>query len=147
MKTRLNRYSASSLLALLVACGGERPLLERFQEGAWQPEPFQIVSLTGSRDGTEVFFSLELEAEGDRRLVLEGTVEVDPQARLVTGHWVEEGESGASSGSLSASAVSFLGGQGGRPSLGGRFTLSASGAPLYRVNLPITPLAPRGKPG
>ena len=102
--------------------------------------------MTGSRDGTEVFFWLELEAEGGRRLVLEGTVEVDPQARLVTGHWAEEGGSGARSGSVSASAVSFSGGQGGRPGLGGRFTLSASGTPLYRVNLPIISLAPRGEP-
>ena len=60
---------------------------------------------------------------------------------------LEEAELGASSGSLSASAVSFLGGQRGRPGLGGRFTLSASGTPLYRVNLPITPLAPRGELG
>jgi hypothetical protein len=145
-KNRWNKYSTGTLLALLVACGGERPLVEHFQEGAWQPEPFQVVSLAGRRDGTEVFFSLELHGEGNRRLVLEGTVEVDPRARLVSGRWVESG-SGSIAGSVSASALDFLGGQGGRPGLGGQFTLSAAGAPLYRLNLPTTNLELRREPG
>ncbi len=72
--------------------------------------------------------------------MLEGTVEIDPQARLVSGRWVEESGSGSISGSVSASALGFLGGQGGRPGLGGLFTLSAAGAPLYRLNLPTTRL-------
>ncbi len=66
-KSRWNKYPIGTLLALLVACGGERPLVEQFQEGAWQPEPFQVASLSGRRDGTQVFFSLELHGEGDRR--------------------------------------------------------------------------------
>ena len=145
-KSRWNKYPIGTLLALLVACGGERPLVEQFQEGAWQPEPFQVASLSGRRDGTQVFFSLELHGEGDRRLVLEGTVEIDPQARLVSGRWVEESGSGSSSGSVAASALDFLGGQGGRPGLGGQFTLAAAGAPLYRLNLPTTRLELRREP-
>ncbi len=146
-KNRWNKYPIGALLALLVACGGERSLVEQFQEGAWQPEPFQVASLSGRRDGTQVFFSLELHGEGDRRLVLEGTVEIDPQARLVSGRWVEEMGSGSSSGNVSASALDFLGGQGGRPGLGGQFTLAAAGAPLYRLNLPTTRLELRREPG
>ena len=146
-KKRWNKYPIGTLLALLVACGGERPLVEQFQEGAWQPQPFQVASMAGRRDGIEVFFSLELHGEGARRLVLEGTIEVDPRARLVSGRWLEEGGSGASSGSVSASALLFLGGQGGRPGLGGQFTLSAAGAPRYRLNLPTTRLELRREVG
>jgi hypothetical protein len=143
----LRAYFGVLLVVLLAGCGGARPLVERFEEGAWEAETYQVASLTGSRDAIEVFFSLELVADGGRRLVLEGTIEVDPQARLVSSHWAEEGGSGDRSGSASAPALTFSGGQGGRPGLGGRFTLSASGAPLYRVNLPITPLAPSREPG
>ena len=146
-KSRWNKYPIGTLLALLVACDVERPLVEQFQESAWKPEPFQVASLAGRRDGTQVFFSLELHGEGDRRLVLEGTVEIDPRARLVSGRWVEESGSGSSSGSVAASALDFLGGQGGRPGLGGQFTLAAAGAPLYRLNLPTTRLELRREPG
>jgi hypothetical protein len=44
------------------------------------------------------------------------------------------------SGVLSSAAIDFFGGQGGRPSLGGQFTLSTEGAKVYRINLPATRL-------
>lgn len=139
--------SIGTLLVLLASCAAERPLVERFQQDAWQPEQFHLIHLAGRRDGFEVFFSLELQGEGSRRLRVEGTVEIDPQARLVRGRWTEEGGSRSRSGLLSAPALDFLGGQGGRPSLGGTFTLSEAGAPLYRLNLPTTVLEPPREAG
>lgn len=146
-KNRWNTYAIWTLLALLAACAGERPLVERMQGGTWQPEQFRLSFLAGHRDGSEVFFSLALQGEEGHRLLVEGTVAIDPQARLVRGRWVEEGGSRPRSGFVSAPAVDFLGGQGGRPGLGGRFTLSAAGAPLYRLNLPTTLLELREEPG
>ena len=128
------------LFALLVACRADRPLVERLEQGDWQPAPFRIVSMGGQRAGARVAFVLRLEGPSGRRLIIEGTVEIDPQATLVGGRWVEHGGSTALSGVLSSAAIDFFGGQGDRPSLGGQFTLSTEGAAVYRINLPATRL-------
>jgi hypothetical protein len=129
------------LLVLLVACGTDRPLVERFESGDWRPEALNLVSLGGQRAGTSVTFVLRLEGPAGRRLVVEGTVEIDPHATLAGGSWVEEGGSRALSGVLSSAAIDFFGGQGDRPSLGGQFTLSTEGGPVYRINLSTTRLS------
>jgi hypothetical protein len=140
---RLSRPVAwiSLLFALLVACAADRPLVERFEQGDWQPAPFRIASLGGQRGGARVGFVLRLEEPAGRRLVVEGTVEIDPRATLVDGRWTEEGGIKAVSGVLSSAAVDFFGGQGDRPSLGGQFTLSSEGNTVYRINLPPTRLS------
>jgi hypothetical protein len=130
----------SLLLALLAACGADRPLVERFEQGDWQPTPFRIASMGGQRSGATVAFVLRLEGPSGRRLIVEGTVEIDPRATLVGGRWVEDGGSRALSGVLSSATIDFFGGQGDRPSLGGQFTLSTEGATVYRINLPATRL-------
>ena len=130
----------SLLFALLSACVADRPLVERFEQGNWQPEPFEVTSLDGRRVGAGFPFVLRLEDPAGRRLIVKGIVEITPQAVLRGGSWAEEGGSSARSGVVSSAAVDFFGGQGDRPSLGGQFTLSAAGATVYRINLPATPL-------
>lgn len=131
----------SAILALLTsACAGERPLVERREDGAWRPEAFQLASLSGERDGADVSFIAELQGEGARRIIVEGAVVIDPRARLVDGHWWEEGGTELRSGIVSAGSVDFLGGQGSRPSLGGQFTLRGADGPLYRVSMPTREL-------
>ena len=130
----------SFLFVLLVACGADRPLVERFEQGDWQPAPFRVASMGGQRAGERVTFVLRLQGPSGRRLIVEGTVEIDPQATLVGGRWVEDDGSGSLSGVLSSAAIDFFGGQGDRPSLGGQFTLSTEGATIYRINLPRTRL-------
>ena len=128
------------LFALLLACAADRPLVERFEQGDWQPEAFQVASMGGQRAGATVTFVLRLEGPEGRRLTVEGTVEIDPQATLVGGNWTEDGGSSALSGTLSSAAIDFFGGQGDRPSLAGQFTLSSDGTTVYRINLPRTQL-------
>ena len=128
------------LLLLLVACGADRPLVERFDQGAWQPAPFEVASMGGQRAAASVIFVLRLDGAAGRRLFVEGTVEIDPQARLVAGRWVEGDGATTRSGVISSSVVDFFGGQGDRPSLGGQFTLSEGQTPVYRINLPATQL-------
>ena len=110
--------------------------MDRFENETWRPESFQLVSLTGQRDGTDVTFAIELQGEGNRRLLVEGIIIIDPRARLVKGNWVEVGGNGPHSGILSSATIDFLGGQGGRPSVGGQLTLSDTNGPHYRLNLP-----------
>jgi hypothetical protein len=133
-------WPISLLLALLLACAADRPLVQRFEQGDWQPTPFRLASMGGQRAGATVAFVLRLEEPSGRRLIVEGTVEIDPQATLVGGNWVEDGGPQELSGVLSSASIDFFGGQGGRPSLGGQFTLSTEGATVYRINLPATRL-------
>lgn len=115
--------------------------MERFEQGNWQPEPFRIASMGGQRAGATVTFVLRLEEPSGRHLTVEGTVEINPQATLVGGRWVEHGGPTALSGVLSSASIDFFGGQGDRPSLGGRLKLSTEGVTVYRINLPTTGLS------
>ena len=94
----------------------------------------------GQYAAPRVEFVLRLEGPPGRRLVVEGTVEIDPRPTLVGGRWFEEDGSTVLSCVLSSAAIDYFGGQGGRPSLGGQFTLSAEEATIYRINLPRTTL-------
>ena len=129
------------LLALVQSCVADRPLVERFERGDWQPDSFRIASLGGQFAAPRVAFVLRLEGQAGRRLTVEGTFEIDPQASLVGGRWVEDGGSSVRSGVLSSATIDYFGGQGDRPSIGGQFTLSNEQAPVYRINLPQTRLS------
>jgi hypothetical protein len=143
----LSAGKISLLSVLLLACAADRPLVERFEQEGWQPTPFRVASMGGQRAADRIVFVLRLEEPTGRRLIVEGTVEIDPQATLIDGSWTETGGTGdgstARSGVLSSAVIDFFGGQGGRPSLGGQFTLSSEGAKVYRINLPATALTTR----
>ena len=140
MTTTRGRRTTLLLFAVLLACAADRPLVQRFEQGDWQPAPFRITSMGGQYAAPRVAFVLRLEGPSGRRLTVEGTVEIDPRPTLVGGRWFEEDGSTVRSGVLSSAAVDYFGGQGGRPSLGGQFTLSAEEATIYRINLPRTTL-------
>ncbi len=124
-----------------MACADDRPLVERFEQGDWHPKPFQIESMGGQYASAKVTFVLRLEDPSGRRLTVEGTFDIEPQATLAGGRWIEEGGPDARAGTLSSASVDFFGGQGDRPALGGQLTLSAAGAAVYRINLPVTSLS------
>lgn len=142
MKTMLARKGSAAfvLFVALLACGAERPLVESFDRGEWQPVPFQVTSMGGQYAAPRVEFVLRLEGPPGRRLTVEGTVEIDPRPTLVGGRWFEADGSTVRSGVLSSAAVDYFGGQGGRPSLRGQLVLSTGEAAIYRINLPRTTL-------
>lgn len=129
------------LLVLVQSCAADRPLVERFEQGDWQPDSFRVVSLGGQFAAPRVAFVLRLEGQAGHRLIVEGTVEIDPRASLVGGRWVEDGGSSVRSGVLSSASIDYFGGQGDRPSIGGQLTLSNEQGPVYRINLPRTRLS------
>ena len=79
-------------------------------------------------------------SDGVRSLTLDLVFKIDPQPKLQSGSW--NGLDGG--GSVKERSATFLGGQSGPPSLGGRFDLlSRDGKPLYRVMIPLQPLSDR----
>jgi hypothetical protein len=137
----MRRIAQLFLCLVLAACAADRPLVERLEQGDWRPAPFRIVSMGGQYASAKVTFVLRLEDPSGRRLIVEGTFDINPQPILAGGRWIEEGGPGARSGVLSSASADFFGGQGERPALGGEFNLSAEGAPVYRINLPVTSLS------
>ena len=54
------------VLACLVACGADRPLVERFDDGQWLPDSFQVTSLGGRRSLATFPFVLRLAGPAGR---------------------------------------------------------------------------------
>ncbi|HYP06643.1 MAG TPA: hypothetical protein VER03_10480 [Bryobacteraceae bacterium] len=97
---------------------------------------FALNSLKGTRDG-ERLTARAVFSDGSRELTVDLQFRVGPQTRLESGTWSGLGGSGA----VHERSTTFLGGQSGPPSLGGRFDLQdAGGATLHRVTIPLQPL-------
>ena len=79
------------------------------------------------------------EGEGNRRLVIEAHIHLQPEASLDSGKWVLiHGTDFGDKGTLLAPALQFLGGQGGSPSVGGTFLLMKESHQRYRAEIPPT---------
>jgi hypothetical protein len=101
---------------------------------------FTLRQLRGTRDGDR----LDAEAsfgDGSSTLTVEMHFEIGVPTKLKSGRWEFTSGSPRTSGSVAERSVTFLGGQDGPPSLGGRFDLlNLSGAAEYRITIPTTEL-------
>jgi hypothetical protein len=76
-------------------------------------------------------------SDGSRSLSVHLRFNVTPPARLALGNWTGF----AGKGEIQERSSTFLGGQSGPPSIGGRFDLLGPDArPLYRVTIPLQEL-------
>jgi hypothetical protein len=129
------------LVLLLVACGApKQPSVEDLNHR----EDFsgvRMMTLRGARDGD----ILDAEAMFSGRslfLTIKMRFAIGAPTTLTSGTLVRTLPDGsAEKGSISARSVSFAGGQGTSPSIGGSFDLlDAAGARKYRVTLPLLEL-------
>jgi hypothetical protein len=109
------------------------------------PLPLRLASLTGVRAGylvnaTLQFTALSQQTSADAsQLAVRVVLRVGIPTTFERGDYelVLQGERHA--GPVTSPSLTFLGGQGGNPSIGGTFVLHDSdGAPAYRVTLPNT---------
>jgi hypothetical protein len=131
-------YPAAAVLGLLILTGcASRPTkpVENLG-GANDVSSLALKSLEGIRDG-ERLEAHALYGDDSRTLKVDMLFNVTPPARLVSGTW-----SGlAGEGTVRERSVTFLGGQSGPPSLGGRFDLiGPDNRPQYRVTVPLQEL-------
>ena len=102
---------------------------------------FNVLSLRGARDGASV--AAEAMFSG-RSLLLTLKMEfaIGAPTTLMSGTWVRSrADGGVETGSISARSVDFAGGQGGSPSVGGKFDLlDSAGVHKYRVVIPLLEL-------
>lgn len=127
-------------LALLGGCSGNaEPQVEEWLDGAFQARSVSSYHITGKRSGATTRAVATFVLEGGDRLQLELVVGYNPTPALDSGLWRLDGTRSAV-GQVRAESLKFTGGQGGGPSLGGRFRLEEEGLLSFRVVLPVRPI-------
>lgn len=145
MKRSRSIGSAACLLcavALAVACGQparDEAGIEFLHNGEYQALALTSYEISGARDGaTTTAVALFTLDDGERiRVNLE--VSYNPTPVLASGSWQREG-SESEGGDVRDESLTFLGGQGSSPSVGGRFRLESDGVTKYRVTMPVQTL-------
>ena len=127
----------------LVACGGTKHSPVEDLTHREDLSLFKLQSARGTRDGdrlrTRVMFS-----DSSSILTVEMRFAVGSPTTFESGTWRWNRNNQLLIGIVTARSVTFLGGQDGPPSIGGAFDLlDSGGAPLYRVNIPLTELKVR----
>lgn len=102
------------------------------------------MTLRGTRDGARLDAEATFSANS-MLLTMKMRFAIDTPTTLDSGTWFAARSAGkGEGGTISARSVEFLGGQGGSPSIGGKFDLvDASGNHKYRVMLPLLELRER----
>jgi hypothetical protein len=135
----LTGFAAVLVFALLGGCESGKPRVDLMQNGVYNSEKVSSYSISGARDGATTHALGVFTMENGDHIRVELTVAYNPTPELASGHWMREGKI-SGEGSVHAESIKFLGGQGGTPSVGGRFTLDRDGNPLMRVTMPAQPL-------
>jgi hypothetical protein len=138
--------SAGFLLFLTACDAPKQPSVEDLTHREDLSE-VRMMRLRGTRDGA----TLDAEAMFSGRsmmLTIRMRFAIGIPTTLMSGTWLRtRPPMGVETGSISARSVSFLGGQGGSPSVGGTFDLlDAAGARRYRVVIPLLELRDRLEP-
>jgi hypothetical protein len=131
-------------LSLLAAACGPRaePRLEPLAGSAPAPE-YRMRALSGVRDGEVLHAAAEF-AGLDGELALTLRFRVGVPTRLESGTWAWTRGGGKTGGRVRERSTDFLGGQSGRPALGGDFELlDERERPVYRVRWPARELTPQ----
>lgn len=126
-------------VAFLACARAGEPSVESYAQGAYQPQPVSAYEITGARDGATTDATGVFTLENGDRLSVELHVAYNPTPVLADGHWRSEGST-VEEGEVREESLTFLGGQGGTPSVGGRFRLETNGQPRWRVVMPTQPL-------
>ncbi|MFN0170741.1 MAG: hypothetical protein ACKV22_30335 [Bryobacteraceae bacterium] len=127
------------ILILLTACGRQAVPPVQDLAGGSDVSRFALTSIKGTRDG-ERLNVLAVFGDGARELRVDLQFITGSPTRLTSGRWSGlDGE-----GQVRERSVTFLGGQSGPPSIGGRFDLTGPDhVPRYRVTIPLQPLRNR----
>ena len=102
---------------------------------------YRLYSVSGVRDGDRLQAEVIFLADSSV-LRMEMRFRIGIPTRLGSGRYRWQQGEKIIEGAINARSVTFLGGQSGRPSIGGTFELlSVDGEPLYKVTLPTTEVA------
>lgn len=140
--TAFSRARPASALVLLLSLACARnsgPGVEVWHDGAHESLPVTSYTIEGKRDGAVTHAVATFTLAGGDHVRVAFDIVYNPTPSLGRASWSADGEN-AGAGTVRAESVRFLGGQGGGPSLGGRFLLESDGAARFRVVLPVRPV-------
>jgi hypothetical protein len=136
MRTAVVLFSA----LLLIACSKPEYRFERVDYGASVPLPMKLDSMEGLRDADSVKARLHF-TNGADHAQIDMAVHLGPPAEFTAGTFQSMIEGQSLEGVVESKSITYLGGQGSVPSLGGVFVLKdAHSRPIYRVTIPPTPI-------
>ncbi len=128
---------AALILLALAACRTKEYKPVEDLAGGRDVSSFALTSLKGTRDGDRLEVRAVFASAAGERILLDLRFTVGIPTSLKSGTWTGNGSAGA----VKERSVTFLGGQSGPPSIGGRFDLVApDGSPKYRVTIPLQEL-------
>ena len=123
-------------IVLLTSCASKEARPIEDLTGARDLSMHALRSLQGTRDGDRLDVKA-LYGNGVEALTVDLVFKVTPPTRLESGSWSGFGGKGI----VEQRSVTFLGGQSGPPSIGGRFALMGpDGTAAYLVSIPLQPL-------
>ena len=132
------------IIAFAAGIGCGRPVaagIESLRDG--HLNSYRLNSVTGARDGDTLQAAVIFKADASM-LKMGLLFRLGIPTRLEAGRYRWQQGDKIVEGSIRERSVTFLGGQSGRPSIGGTFELlSPDGEPLYKVTLPTTEVAAR----
>jgi len=135
------RSSILALVGIMVLHSCSRQTAKPVEDlgGGQEVSRFTLTSLKGTRNADRLDVKA-IYSDGSGHITVDLHFRVTPPTRLESGTW----NGLAAEGNVRERASTFLGGQSGPPSIGGRFDLLAPGGqPLYRVTIPLQPLTNR----
>jgi len=128
---------AALLLLPLSGCRNERVRPVEDLTGQRDVSRFVLSSIRGTRDGDRLNVQAVFSGNSGEALRLNLQFTVGVPTTLKSGTWTGPGSGGA----VRERSVTFLGGQSGPPSIGGRFDLlTGGGAARFRVTIPLQEL-------
>jgi hypothetical protein len=126
-------------LLLTTSCSGTKHAAVEDLSGGRDLSHFGLTAVRGTRDGDRLNAQAVF-GDGSSPLTLDLHFAIGSPTTLESGRW----RWADASGLVTARSVTFLGGQSGVPSIGGRFDLlSLEGVARFRVTIPVTELRER----
>ncbi len=135
----MRRRVQTAAILFCVLAGCQRPDTRSVQDllGGADLSRYLLTSLQGTRDGDRLDVRAIYRAAPGEQITLDLRFTVGVPTSLKTGGWTGVG----SGGTVRERSVTFLGGQSGPPSIGGRFDLlTPDGKPRFRVTIPLQEL-------
>jgi hypothetical protein len=139
----MSRISRFLLLMSIVGCANTDYRFERIDGVQPTTIPFKFDGIYGVRDGASVNAEARFTSGGDV-LAMNITLYLVPPPEFRSGRY--EGTVGGKTimGQVECSSITYFGGQGEQPSVGGIFILKdEQNRPVYRVRIPATPMTRR----
>lgn len=136
-------FIVAFICLLGLGCRSSDYRFERIENGQSILLPLKLIHAYGNREGDSVRAEFDFVAERDSAQI-KITLRLRPQAELSSGIYRMLIGGSTFTGSAESNSITFLGGQGGSPSIGGVFELKDNeGRPVFRVRIPLTQIVQR----